>query len=370
MERKMWLVRTATLALIGSLTWQAGAQKKPPPKGAEAPPPAAPSSPETKTEDTEGPFAPKGRTGKMKETTTAQEETAPKEKAPAPPPPEKPGAAGLDVVFGWGNNGHGSEAMDVSVVSFILSGAYQLTPVWGVRLRVPFAAGSITEAGNSSYSAAAFGNVEVAGSYRLELADRIRLPLEVALTAPTASGDRFPAPDQQGSKRAYRINTAAQITRGLEEDALFAPHRFGIIPKAALQYRGDSLTAGAYTKVPILIRAGGKDPRPPAPGAPAFDINPVVVQWLVGAEAHFGLLENKLDLGARAWTVLFSNEYIDVIENALVPPGKFQFVLEPEVRAFFGQVTAGAGFIWPIGGRIGSNNQQVDGLRLFGAYAF
>ncbi len=369
MEKKMWLVRAATLALVGSLTWEATAQK-PPPKGAPpAPAPAAPAAPETKAEDTEGPFAPKGRTGKMKET-TSQEEAAPKEKPAGPPPPEKPGAAGLDMVFGWGNNGHGTEAFDMSVVSFILSGSYQLTPVWGVRLRVPFATGKITEPPAAGYNAAAFGNVELAGSYRLELSERVRLPIELALTPPTASGVRFSQPDEMGSRRSYRVNTAAQVTRGLEEDALFAPHRFGIVPKATIQYLGDSFTAAAYTKVPMLIRAGGEDPRPPPPGMPDYNIRSAVIQWLVGGEIHFGLLENKLDLGTRAWTALLSNEYIDVLATALVPPTKFQFVLEPQVRAFFGPVRAGIGFIWPIGGRLGSDNQQVNGLRLFGSYAF
>jgi len=103
---------------------------------------------------------------------------------------------------------------------------------------------------------------------------------------------------------------------------------------------------------------------------PDYNVRSAVIQWLVGGEIHFGLLENKLDLGTRAWTALLSNEYIDVLATALVPPTKFQFVLEPQVRAFFGPVRAGIGFIWPIGGRLGSDNQQVNGLRLFGSYAF
>jgi len=71
METKMWLVRAASLAVVGSLTYAAAAQKPPKnPKKPPAPPPAAAEAPKppastTPEKEEEGPFAPKGRTGKQ-----------------------------------------------------------------------------------------------------------------------------------------------------------------------------------------------------------------------------------------------------------------------------------------------------------------
>src|SRR5690349_12024215 len=131
METKMWLVRAASLAVVGTLTVAAAAQK-PPKKGGAKPGPAAPATapaePQkppastTPEKEEEGPFAPKGRTGKLREEgATEEEEKAKGEKPPPPPAAEKPGSAGLDMVFGFGSTGGttGPDAIELSVVSFL-----------------------------------------------------------------------------------------------------------------------------------------------------------------------------------------------------------------------------------------------------------
>src|SRR5262249_50372207 len=117
-------------------------------------------------------------------------------------------------------------------------------------------------------------------------------------------------------------------------------------------------------------RAGGEDVPPQIPGQTTFAINSTVI-GVVGGDFHYGLFDNKVDVGARAWTVLMSSEYYDIIYTGggVVEPSRFQFVLEPQVGARIGSLHAVLGFIWPLGGRLGSD-QQVNGLRLTGAYAF
>jgi hypothetical protein len=268
----------------------------------------------------------------------------------------------------------------LSVVSFLLGGSYQVTPSFGVRLRLPFATGKITHIGNEAtrfeqlgegYNSTAFGNIELAGVYTLHLAPTTKIPLELGFAVPTASGDRFPPPDDQGRGRHYRINAAAQASRGMEEDALFAPHRIGIVPKGSIVYKGGAIDAGGFVKVPILVKAGGESVPPTPVGQSGFALNSTVIQAVIGGDFHYGIVDNKVDFGARAWATILSNEYYDIIYSGgtVTPPSKFQFVFEPQVRVHIASVQAALGFIWPLGGRLGGD-QQVNGIRLMGAYTF
>jgi hypothetical protein len=393
METKMWLVRAASLAVVGTLTVAAAGQKPPKKKqkGAPAPAAAAPAEPQkppastTPEKEEEGPFAPKGRTGKLKEEMApeGEEQKPEKEKAPPPPAPERPGAAGADIVFGFGKTGGttGPDAVELSVVSFILGAKYNFTPEVGARLRVPFATGKITHVGNEAstferlgegYNAAAFGNIELAGNYTLSLSPSAKLPLELAFAVPTAGGDRFPPSDDNARGRHYRINAAAAASRGLEEDALFAPHRLGIIPKASIRYTSGSIDTDGFVKVPILIKTGGENvPPPPTGNTASFALNPTVIMGVIGGGFHYGFVDNKIDVGSRAWFSFVSNDYYDIIYTGgtVTQPSKFQFVLEPQVRAHVGAIQAVLGFIWPLGGKLGGD-QQVNGVRLSGTFVF
>jgi hypothetical protein len=287
------------------------------------------------------------------------------------------------MVFGFGKTGGttGPDAVELSVVSFLLGGTYQVDPEWGTRLRIPFATGKITYLGtdssfaeppNQGYNSTAFGNIELAGNYTFALGPSTKLPLELALAVPTASGDRFPPPDDLARGRHYRINAAAQASRGMEEDALFAPHRFGIIPKGSISYKAGAIDTGAFLKVPVLIKAGGEAPAPPiAASAATFTLNSTIIMGVIGGDFHYGFADNKVDVGARAWAALLSNDYYDInfSGGGVTTPSKFQFVLEPQVRVALGSIRGTLGFIWPLGGRLGGD-QQVIGFRLMAAYVF
>src|SRR5258706_4084510 len=389
MKTNAWLVRAASLAVMGSLGLPAAAAKprhKPKKPLATAPaeptPPAAPTTPE-KEED--GPFAPTGKTGKLREEPQPEEEaTKPKPEQP-PPPPARPklGAAGADIVFGFGKMGGatGPDAVELSLVSFLFGGTYQVNPQWGVRMRVPVSTGKITYLGSTGtylnafetagqgYNAAAFGNIELAGNYTFELSTSTKLPLELAFALPTAGGDRFPPPDDPARGRRYRVNAAASASRGFEEEALFEPHRIGFVPAAYLRHQSGPIQTGAFFKVPILVKVGGQEPPPPPPVQPAAALNPTMIMGILGGDFHYGFVDNKIDVGARAWASLFSNYPYDILFPNETAPSKFQLVFEPQVRAAIGPVRAILGFVWPLCGRLGKD-QQVNGLRLSGAYVF
>jgi hypothetical protein len=64
----------------------------------------------------------------------------------------------------------------------------------------------------------------------------------------------------------------------------------------------------------------------------------------------------------------------DYIERTLVgstPTSKLQIVLEPQIRAVFGQLKAVLGIVLPIGGRLaGGDLSHVYGFRLGAVYGF
>src|SRR6185503_6212428 len=196
METK-WLVRAAFLAVVGSLTWSSQAQAQ------------APAPPKKAAEDDAGPFAPKGKTGKLRE--AEQAELAPKEEPEAPPPKEKPYGVGADIVYGIGRAGSGTDIgstpVEFKVASIVLGVFYQADPKISARLRFPISTG---------------GNVELGMAYNMDQGLHTKMPLDIGLFIPVASGDRFPPPEGNGRQRAYLVNSAAQWSRGLEEDALFA----------------------------------------------------------------------------------------------------------------------------------------------------
>jgi hypothetical protein len=361
METK-WLVRAAFLAVVGSLTWsnQAQAQAPTPPKKAED----------------EGPFAPKGKTGKLRE--AEQAELAPKEAAEAPPPKEKPFAVGADIVYGIGRAGSGTDVgannVEFKVASILLGVSYQADPKVNARLRFPISNGSIDGAdsgqfgGTPSFSASAAGNVEMGMTYNSDMGPHTKLPFDLGLYLPVASGDRFPPPEGNGRQRAYLVNTAAQWSRGMEEDALFAPHRLSLVPKLSLRYVAGGISTGGYVKTPLLLRVGGGDPSSPPD---EYAVKSAVFQAIVGGDFHIDVSRNKIDVGTRAWLMWMSSDYIERTLVGSTPTSKLQFVLEPQIRAVFGQLKAVLGIVLPIGGRLaGGDLSHVYGFRLGAVYGF
>jgi hypothetical protein len=356
-----WLVRAASLAVVGSLTWSTQVQ-------AQAQPPAKKAA-----DDDSGPFAPKGKTGKLREAEEA--ENAPKPQPDAPPPKVSKYAAGADIVYGFGNSGSGTEAgsapLKYSVASFTLAATYQADPQINARIRFPISTGSIGE-GSAAYNASAVGNIELGMSYTSDMGPHTKLPFDIGLYLPVASGDRFPPPEDPARERSFRINTAAQWSHGLEDDALFAPHRLSLVPGLALHSSAGGMTAGGFIKLPLMLRVGGQDPQNPPPTAnDQYTIKSVVFEAVVGGEFRFDLSRNKMDLGVRAWLTWMSGEFIQRDLAGTTGAPRLQIVAEPQFRATFGQLKGVLGIILPIEGRIAQGDLQNGyGFRLGAMYGF
>jgi hypothetical protein len=357
-----WLVRAAYLAVVGSLTWSTQVQAQAP-----AQPPAKKA-----TDDDAGPFAPKGKTGKLREAEEA--ENAPKPEPDAPPPKEPKYAAGANIVYGMGHSGSGTEAgsaaLKYGVASFTLAATYQADPKINARFRFPISTGTIGE-GAAAYNASAVGNIELGMTYMSEMGPHTKLPFDIGLYLPVASGDRFPPPEDPGRERSFRINTAAQWAHGLEEDALFAPHRLSLVPGLALRSSTGGISGGGFIKLPLMLRVGGGDPPSPAPAEGTFTMKGVVFEAVVGGEFRIDLAKNKMDIGVRAWLTWMSSEFIqrELTDSTGAP--KLQFVAEPQFRATFGQLKGVLGIILPIEGRLAQGDlQNAYGFRLGAMYGF
>jgi len=362
METK-WLVRAASLAVVGSLTWSTQAQ-------AQAPAPA-PAAPKKEAED-DGPFAPKGKTGKLRE--AEQAELTPKQEVEAPPPKEKRITVGADIVYGIGRAGSGTEVgatpIEFKVASLVLGGRYQADPKIGAYVRLPISNGSVNT--GESYSATAVGNFEMGMSYNSVMGPSTNLPFDVGLYLPLAQGDRFPPPEDPARLRTFRVNTMAQWSRGLEEDALFAPHRLSIVPRLALRYASGGISTGGYVKLPLMMRIGGQDPpNPPIQGDSDYALKSAVFEAVVGGDFHIDISKNQFDIGTRAWLTWMSSEFVERILPGTTAPSRIQFALEPQLRAAFGPLRAVLGVILPLGGRLaGGDLNHVYGFRLGATYGF
>ena len=195
----MWLVRFATVAVMGSLAFGANAagRKKRAPRRTTAAPvaPDPEPSPATLAADQEGPFAPTGKTGKLKEEPPPPALIPAGDEPAATPEPEKLGLANINMVFGAGKTGNGSQIVDLKVASFLIGATYKVTPALGLRLRFPISSGEITADNYPTYNSTSLGNVEVAAVYTVQAEEHLHIPLELALAAPTATGDIFAPPD-------------------------------------------------------------------------------------------------------------------------------------------------------------------------------
>src|SRR5262249_49751289 len=138
-------------------------------------------------------------------------------------------------------------------------------------------------------------------------------------------------------------------------NALFAPHRLGLIPLVGFEYERNHIEAAIWTKMEILIRAGGFEAPPP------IEQKKVAMESVSGAGFFYSFLDDKLAVGTRLW---FSAAIAEEAENPeeKEKPSKYQFVLEPGLKGKFGAFRPSLSYIAPIAGPLGSRN--VGGVRL------
>jgi hypothetical protein len=377
------------VGFIGAWGLQGLAHAQPAPKAADmeldpdAPPPP-PKEPEPLPElepgawgvggtEDEGRFAPPSKKDAA-ESAKEEEDKRPIDRGPK-------AVIGVDTVIGFGrvpvisaDNPSNRVDYDVTVASFVIGARYRFGDVWSLGLRFPMSTASATITGaapsNKDYNAFAIGDVALDVAPTFALTRRLRLLAGVSVALPTAQGDLFAGPSERGDRGLAIVNQAAAASRGWEDNALFAPRRFGVSPKLNLSYTFGGARLAGGTKLDLMVKASGEAPVDPKLANPkSTEYVPTVrgttMSWVTDLAFFYDLFDGMLAPGMRAWLAVASAP----VSLPTVDPSGAQFVLEPAVTGKFklGQslkLGAGASYIAPLGGPLAGSGLAMGGVRL------
>lgn len=285
---------------------------------------------------------------------------------------EKAVVVGVNLVLGFGKvpfavqNGVGTgpspqaptysatDKTSSDVQSFVFGASAEVAEHLGIGVRVPLTFATFNPDGAASRSTTAVGNVEFEGEYGIHLAKGLKLVPALGVALPTAPGTELdPAlsnatnVDQSALDR-FSLSKAAAAARGYEDNALFEPHRWGIIPKLALEYRPvRGLGIEPFVKLENLV-ASENDTTPSYVGELVYGLR--VGYWI----------QKQFELGLKFWAnTTFAGADEDKTTSA---------ALEPQIVLRFGPVRPYAGVIIPVAGPPQQNN--FFGIRLGVAAAF
>ncbi len=267
--------------------------------------------------------------------------------------PEETVELGLDVVLGWGKVPFAVESPPIAgapgptytrqddvhsnVQSLILGASLEVVEHVGVGVRVPFTFAGFSPDGSASRGTESFGNIELEGEYGREVRSGLKIYGAIGVALPTAAGDEIPD-DLSGASAElvnaasydrFSLSRAAASARGYEDNALFEPHRLGLIPKVGAVYRLHGLSVEPYVKVENLIATSSS--------LAASYVGELVAAVRVGYE-----FRNRFEIAVKGWlNAGFAGADDDKKAAAAVEP---QFVLR------FGPVRPYGGVIVPIAG--------------------
>jgi len=277
---------------------------------------------------------------------------------------EEVGKAGLDLVLGWGkvpfavlNSPTGAqpvpnytydEKVPSNVQSFILGGGVEVAEHIEVGARLPFTFAGFSPDGSPGRSATSFGNLELEGAYGGRVAQGLRLTGSLGIALPTSAGTEVP-PDlnalatsvDQSAYDRWSLNRAAAAARGYEDNALFEPHRLGIIPKVGLLYRTHGLSLEPYLKIENLV-------------ATSSSLTNSYVGELVGGLRVGYWVHKEFEIALRGW--------VNVGYAGADDDKKTTVAIEPQAVLRFGPVRPYLGVIIPFTGPPGDGG--FVGLRL------
>ena len=342
---------------------------KPPEKKEEPPPlpPAEAGAWGVGGKDEEGHFAPGGDKKKVE----VHEDKTPRVLGP-------PGAGSIDMLVGLGSMRdvtNDSDVTKLTVLSLVFGVQYRFGESLTFGVRFPYSTGTITGPGAANpFNTFAVGNLEVAGRYAIDLTPRLRLPIDLALYFPTASGDLFADAADRGSIAQALVNQAAAYSRGFEENPLFASKRFGLRIGAGIAYDKNQIHITAGTRLDLMGKTGGNPPRGGA------ELHTPSTTWLTGASFFYDFLGGKLSPGLRTWLAVTT---LPVFSGTRDYSGA-QLVLEPDVygriplnRQGSLAIRGGLGYVIPIAGALGGgqkigaqNSGSTGGLRVHAEFQF
>jgi hypothetical protein len=260
----------------------------------------------------------------------------------------------VDLVLGWGkgtivglNPGVNAptaqptysrmDNVSANVQSFIFGGSVEVAKHIEVGVRVPVTFATFNPDGGPSISPAGVGNVELEGEYGGPVAHGLRLSGALGFALPTATGNEIPDDfvnqnsntfDKSAFNR-FSMNKAAAYARGYEDNALFEPNRFGIIPKLGLLWRMKGLSVEPYLKVENLIGTSS-------------NLEDSYVGELVGALRVGYWVHKQFEVAARVW---FNTGFAGSDEDK-----QTSAAVEPQIVLRFGHIRPYAGFLAPLAG--------------------
>lgn len=321
----------------------------------------------------DGPFRPKS------EKPVINEETG-KPEPPPKPRPRDPIVVYLEPVIGFGQGFSASNSAaaqenspDATVITIEAGGMYDLSPKMSLGLRLAWSTASVDpKDGGESWNSTAFAAPELMFEYRHALSPLTTLPILIGLGVPVAQGTLDPSEVDTVKQRQGAVNTFADASHGFRDGELYQPKRLPLILGAGLRHDRAALDLHASTKFIVGFNTGGAVTDENIFGADTIGTikaNAVALRNVTLAGIMYQFLSKPaLSAGLDAW---FSYRAIDPVEfesavNA-TPPSSFQFVVEPKVGARFGKLSAGAGFLLPVGGPLGDSGMK--GVRLNASYA-
>lgn len=349
------------------------AKPEPPPPPPELPPPQEGEWGVGGAEG-DGQYAPKGKTGALKE---EEEEKAEAERDKGPLALGPPGLFVIDTVIGFGDILVVAQEVDgetpMTVISFAAQGRYRFGETWALGVRFPFTNGSVEgpkDDTTDDYSTFALGNLELQIQPTFHVNRRLSVPVGVSFFAPIAAGDLYAAAGDQGARAQAIVNQAASASRGWEETALFASKRAGTAFGAGIQYDRAALHLGLATKLEIMKKAGGNDP--PAALTPDRQgyLQDPNTNWVTTATGRYELMDGLVAPELRAWLAVYTVPHRQGESQEFSGP---QLAIEPRVNSryplnpdkTFG-VTGNVGLILPLGGHLGGSDggSGAKGVRI------
>ena len=175
----------------------------------------------------EGRFAPKGKTGKLKEDKKKKEEEEEIEEIP-----RKQINVFADLLYVWGvppdPDAHpvDVETADVGAFGLVLGGTYDLEPNFSLGLRIPWSRADF-EVENRLFeiplngTSSALGNPEVIGQYRMKRSPGVYIPIDFGIGIPFAQGNPDPTANDYPSAAKAMVNRTMDAGTGWQDGELY-----------------------------------------------------------------------------------------------------------------------------------------------------
>jgi hypothetical protein len=297
---------------------------------------------------------------------------------PEPPPKARPRdkiVAYLEPLIGFGqtfipaSEASQGAAPEGTIFTFEAGGTYDISPAFTAGLRLAWSTASIDD-DSGGWSATAFANPMLMGEYRVGISPLTNLPIFFGLGIPVAEGEQDPSTLDEVAARKSAVNMLADASHMLRDPELYQPKRLPVVAGIGIRHERNALDLHAWTKFVLGLNVGGELENEAFYGTVGtIKANALAIRNVTLAGAMYQFLEKPaLSAGLDAW---FSYRAIDPIEfeSALnsTPPTSFQFAIEPKLGARFGKLGVGAGFLVPVGGRLGDSG--MHGVRLHAQYA-